>query len=401
VDGELVGNEAPGLDWLVRAAWRVGPDQLPELLATLAPAVGARDLVIHVVDYSQVVLVGLRPQAAEHREELPVDGSTAGRAFSTLRAQEQSGRLWVPLVDGAHRLGVLEFVTDAQPDPPTRALAAQTAAVVAQVLLSRQEYGDLVERARRQVAMQLAAEIVWSVLPPLTFATDAVLITGILEPCYDVGGDVFDYALNGNVLSVGLFDAVGHGMDASAMATLVIGAYRNARRCGLDLGDSARSIDKWVRARSQYGFASAILAELDTHSGLLRYIIAGHPAPLVLRDGRLAKQLVAPTAMPLGLGDIDPDGDIRVYEERLHPGDRLLLYTDGVVEARNEAGEMFGTDRLVDFVVRSLGEELPGPETMRRLVANIVGHQHDRLQDDATVLFLEWLPPMVGLPEIP
>jgi hypothetical protein len=61
---------------------------------------------------------------------------------------------------------------------------------------------------------------------------------------------------------------------------------------------------------------------------------------------------------------------------------------------------MFGTDRLVDFVTRTLAEDLPTPETMRRLVLRIQKHQHERLQDDATVMFVEWMPPVAGLPEL-
>ena len=87
--------------------------------------------------------------------------------------------------------------------------------------------------------MQVAAEIVWGLLPPLTFAANDVVVTAVLEPCYDVGGDVFDYALNGDVLSVGLFDTCGHGIKASALASLAVGAYRNARRTGLDLAATA------------------------------------------------------------------------------------------------------------------------------------------------------------------
>ncbi|WP_433221888.1 PP2C family protein-serine/threonine phosphatase [Dactylosporangium sp. CS-047395] len=78
--------------------------------------------------------------------------------------------------------------------------------------------------------MQLAAEIIWTQLPPLTFATDRATVAAILEPAYEVGGDAFDYAANGDALHVALFDAVGHGIEASALTALTLSAYRNARR---------------------------------------------------------------------------------------------------------------------------------------------------------------------------
>jgi serine phosphatase RsbU (regulator of sigma subunit) len=217
------------------------------------------------------------------------------------------------------------------------------------------------------------------------------MVSAILEPAYDVGGDAFDYAVNGNVMHAAVFDAVGHGIDASAMTSLTISAYRNARRCGLDLVDTYRSIDKWVGAKHPNGFVTAVLAELDTARGMYRKISAGHPGELLLRDGKLIKALPAPTAMPLGLGNL---GDPRpgVDEETLQPGDQILLYTDGVTEARTDNGEFFGRDRLVEFVTKTLADQVSAPETLRRLVHAILAHQHENLQDDATAVLVEWRP---------
>jgi serine phosphatase RsbU (regulator of sigma subunit) len=102
------------------------------------------------------------------------------------------------------------------------------------------------------------------------------------------------------------------------------------------------------------------------------------------------KVLPTPTALPVGLGDRRPPVMMTYQLER---GDRLLLYTDGIIEARATSGEMFGIDRLVDFAARALADELPAPETTRRLVHAILEHQQDRLQDDATVLLVEWRSP--------
>ena len=80
-----------------------------------------------------------------------------------------------------------------------------------------------------------------------------------------------------------------------------------------------------------------------------------------------------------------------MHEEALEPGDRLVLYSDGVVEAMDSAsGERFGIDRLVDFIARAEAAGEPVPETMRGLGHTVVKHQGDELQDDATLVLVEW-----------
>ncbi|MFI7590295.1 PP2C family protein-serine/threonine phosphatase [Micromonospora sp. NPDC049359] len=384
--------------WLQLNAPRGGPDELSLLVARVAPAIGATEIVIYLADYTQSCLVPM-PDAGPTRDELTIETTLAGRAFTTLdvqRAADSPDRLWVPLLLGCERLGVLEVVSPAAGDPALDGPAWELAVNVSQVLVNRRLYGDVVERMRRRLPMQVAAEIVWGLLPPLTFATDELVITAILEPCYDVGGDIFDYALNGDVLSVGLFDTCGHGIKASTLASLVVSAYRNARRSGLDLVDTAISIDRWVRSEHPSYFATALLAELDRRTGRLKMINAGHPGAMLLRAGKAIRELPGPTALPLGLGHLTAARP-EVYEEELHPGDRILAYTDGITDARSADGERFGLDRLVDFVNRALNDRLPSPETMRRLVRAVLAYQDEQLDDDATALILEWQPPHVPL----
>ncbi|HEY6593043.1 MAG TPA: phosphatase, partial [Asanoa sp.] len=233
-----MGDATEAVRWLQSAASSTGPDDLATLVLRTARAVGATEIAVYLADYDQSALVPL-PAPGLDREILPIETTLAGRAFASLEAQrapDNPDRLWVPLLDGCEHLGVLELVGTPE---RTEAVGSELAACVALLVKTRRAYGDAMERLRGRRPMQVAAEIVWGLLPPLSFAAEDVMVTAVLEPCYKVGGDVFDYALNGDVLSLGLFDTCGHGIKASTLASLTVGAYRNARRRGLDLVDTA------------------------------------------------------------------------------------------------------------------------------------------------------------------
>ncbi len=119
----------------------------------------------------------------------------------------------------------------------------------------------------------------------------------------------------------------------------------------------------------------------------MRLVAAGHPVPLLVRNGKVVATPPYVPSLPVGLGVGNP----AVAQLSLEPGDRLLLFTDGVVEARDPNGSFFGEDRLIDLLTREQASGEPAPETMRRLVRAVIDHQEGNLQDDATMLFVEWL----------
>jgi serine phosphatase RsbU (regulator of sigma subunit) len=81
---------------------------------------------------------------------------------------------------------------------------------------------------------------------------------------------------------------------------------------------------------------------------------------------------------------------VTLGEEHLEPGDTVVLFTDGITEARDPSGEVFGTPRLVDVLERDESRGLPLPEVADRLVRAVLAHQADVLQDDATLLLVQW-----------
>ncbi|PWR08745.1 serine/threonine-protein phosphatase, partial [Micromonospora sicca] len=379
-------GERDALQGLLRQSHHALPEDLPGMARWAARQLGADDMVLYLVDHEQRQLLPLPGPDAPRRDSLAIEGTLAGRAFSMLRPVggpvDDGARLWLPLLNGMERMGVAEVVAAAAVADSSVAAFEAVAALLAELVITRSHYNDTIERVRRRAPMRLAAEMLRAQLPPLTFSTGNVIISGILEPCYDVGGDAFDYAVNGDTAHLALFDAVGHGsgggMRAVMLASLALAAYRNARRSGFDLVETYHHIDTAVRDHDRRGLITGVLAELDQRTGRLRVISAGHPGGLVLRRGRVATVLPTPTALPVALGDRRPPV---VVEEALEPGDDVLFYTDGIIEARSADGERFGTERLVDFTVRALADRLPLPETARRLVHAILAYQDDRLQD--------------------
>ena len=384
---------------LVRQAYQARPEDLPGMAMQAASLLGVTALAIYVVDHRQRELLPLPGESAPVRTSLRVDGTLAGRAFGTLTptagdSLDGNRVLWVPLLDGSERLGVLEVLSEDALGESMVTDCRMVAALIGELVVTCDLYSDTIELVRRREPMQLAAEMLRAQLPPLTFATDRIVIAGILEPCYDVGGDAFDYAVNGDTAHLALFDAVGHGsaggMRAVVLASIALAAYRNARRDGMDLVATYHHLDDAVRVHDASGLITGVLAQLDQDTGVLQVISAGHPGGIVMRNGKVVTVLPSPTALPVALGDRRPP---LVISETLQPGDRVLLYTDGIVEARGEDGEPFGLDRLVNFAAKALADHLPEAETARRLVHAILSYQQDCLQDDATVLLVHWQGP--------
>ncbi len=399
MDRDLASAYAAALDTVLRHDHLLPPGSIDELTVLGVQQLGATSAVMWLVDYEQVSLGRLGGPTGRPSERLSVDGSLAGRCFRSVELLETdadgTSRALVPLLDGLERLGVLEvvFPDGSLPLPAgLRSALSQLSHLLAELLVSNGAYTDHYEWVRRKQAMALPAEMQHRLLPPLTFGTDRVVISGLLAPAYDVGGDAFDYALNGNIAHIAVFDAVGHGLQASLLANLAVSCYRNTRRAGLDLAAAVATIDHALDA--MFGgerFVTAMLGQLDVDTGTFRWINAGHPAPMLLRDGHVVKELQGRPVLPLGINGLLSAQEAPVSVEALQPGDRLLLLTDGVDEARNADGEFFGRQRLAEFAAKEAGSGLPTPEAMRRLQQAVLKHQVGQLQDDATMVFVEWL----------
>ena len=387
--------------------------EVRDALTQAALPLGVSAARIYLADLQQRQLA-LLPAGEEGQgaDTLPIGSTLAGRAYQTVTVQSapvrgangENYQVWIPLVDGTARLGVLSLtvadVGEAMLDR-YRAIAS----LVGLIIEAKVGYSDMYAQTQRSREMALQAELVWALLPPRTLATDRVLVSVSLEPAYEAGGDAFDYALLGDHLHVSIFDALGHDLSAGLTASVGIASCRSTRRAGGSLtAIAARADDAIAGSFAEERFVTALLCDLDLATGLLTWIPCGHPPPLLIR-GRTVKELARTARPPLGLGDVDAHPGNRAddheisepfYTERLEPRDRVLLYTDGVTEGRAADGTPFGMQRLADFIIRHNSALLPAPETMRRLNHAIVEYQQGRLRDDATAVLIEWQPDQPG-----
>lgn len=379
---------APALVEFLVASTKLSPGELGDVGSLFARAVGAKDARIFIVDYAHQLLIPLGP-TSDPTEHLLLEGTIAGRVFcdgDTITTHGDSTFTYICLTEGSERFGVIVIEHD-QAREGLEDVLEDALRILVLTIVSKRRYTDVILRTRRARPLSVAAEMQWDLLPPLSCSTAHAAISGTLEPAYSTGGDSFDYALNETKLDFAIIDAVGHGLPAILKSALAVNTIRNARRQGADLIDAYKRVDTAIQ--NQFGesnYVTGVIASLDFGSGELRWINAGHHLPMVVRNGSLIPALTSTPSLPMGLG-----GQVReVKSDFLEPDDRVLFYTDGVVEGRSAAGSIFGTQRLGDLFLRTSLEGVSTAETARRLTKLLLAHCGDGILDDATLVVVHY-----------
>src|SRR6266581_6233489 len=217
---------------------------------------------------------------------------------------------------------------------------------------------ERIERERLEREQQVASEIQHRFLPATAPIVAGYELQGISFPCYEIGGDYYDFIqrTDGKMV-VALGDVSGKGTAAA----LLMSSLHAAVHAQADANDS---IVKTIVAVNRYlvesippnRFVTLFYAELDPKSGALAFLNAGHNPPLIVHAGGTMEQL-ASGGLPLG---ILADADFREGRTKLYPGDVLVIYSDGVSEAVNPNGEEFGATRLYEVVARNLDTSASG-----------------------------------------
>ena len=392
----MADHGAGGLDLaqLLVAVENAPPVAAADVLGEwLAAAVGASEVSFLVVDFSGRALIRLghagaqaatRTLGRETAERVPLAGSPHGLALSSQAVEVQNrateSRVFAPVTNRGEAIGVLELSLPQSPDERTLGDVALAAHALAYVVIANRRFTDLFEWGQRSVRLSLAAEIQHRLLPAaFTCEAGQFTLAAWLEPAGEIAGDSFDFAIERDMLHLSMSDARGHAVEAAILATLLVGALRNARRAGVGLAEQARLANEGLGEQVDWSdFVTGQLARIDLRAETATIVNAGHEPPLRLRDGRVETvELLAEP--PFGLFR---DHQYRVQPLPLQAGDRLMFLTDGMLE-RNAAS--------VD--IRTLmveGAHMHPREAVQHVVLALLEAADGELRDDATAMCVDW-----------
>jgi len=254
-------------------------------------------------------------------------------------------------------------------------------------------YRDITERKKAEEARvrlkeesRMARNIQMNLLPKSNPQLPGYDIAGKNIPALNVGGDYYDFIrLDEYRLAIGLGDVSGKGLAASLVMANLQATIRGLALFDADPKDCLERANKLLfRSTDSRTFVSLFYGILDIRTNTLCYASAGQDMPILFSKGK--KQVVLRTrGIALGMKE---DVSYEKEEISINPGDRLLIYTDGVSEAMNERMEEFGEEKLQGVVQRNDGDA--APVLIGKIIAEVSAHVHRASQsDDMTIVFLQ------------
>ncbi|MCA2216832.1 PP2C family protein-serine/threonine phosphatase [Jidongwangia harbinensis] len=343
---------------------------------------GVPETDLLLVDYRLAALLPLLSGSPATRP-----GDPAWRCFDH-QAEVRAGHVtYLPVTARGERIGVLRC-SGVTGDADLRAELAECATLLAHELQSAASGTDRYMTAARTRRLTLAAELQWELLPGRSRIGTAFQLAGQLEPSYAVRGDSFDWAEHDGRLYLTVLGGMGEGMSAALLTSLTTYALRNARRAGLDLADQAALADQAVFAQHRgEAHVAALMLELDLSTGAVQAVDAGSPQLMVLHEGEVLDQTLE-AQFPLGMFE---SSEYTPQRFRLAAGDRMVVVSDGIVDAAGRPGR-YGDTALHRFVRRS--GSLAPLQAVRSLLGDLRTFLGDAdLEDDAVAVCLDWTGP--------
>jgi serine phosphatase RsbU (regulator of sigma subunit) len=332
-----------------------------------------------------------RSGVSELYPDIPEDRIAAGNDDAErVRIIQELGFRSAVIVPLTGRTGTFGTITMVQAQSGRRfdtgdlGIAEDVARRAAVAVENAREHGQ--QTGRLAAITRVAETVQQAILAPVPerlgpLALAAMYVSAVEDAL--VGGDLYETVTRPGAVRILMGDVRGKGLDAVRLATIVLGGFRGAAIECDDLGDLARRMDLRLRAYlTEEDFVTALLAEIRD-DGTCRLISCGHPPAVLARDGAIA-EVEGHVSPPLGLGLGE---DPVATTVQLRPGDRLLLYTDGLIEARDPQGRFAELPEVVSGLAEG---DLPG--ALDEILARLRSTVGAELSDDLALLVAEYRP---------
>lgn len=290
----------------------------------------------------------------------------------------------VPLIGRGGLIGVAELINPRKKDYDIEVfniLCGQFAIAIENALFHR----EVVEQEKLKQELDIAAALQKSFLPELpVFGKGKVLVSAVNIPAEQVGGDLYDFIVpSDDRIGVFIGDVSGKGVSGALYMAKIISDFRYIAMQSDSPEIAFNRLNAMLSNAPRGMFLTAVYIIADANTGELRVAVAGHPPFLrISNDGVYVEDLLG--APPIGIFPVEYPMTIM----HLNKGDRLLLFTDGVYEAKNKDGQRIGFDAFVDFVAGNKDEE-----NIIKTVTDYVEKFSEGVAraDDITLLEVKWL----------
>jgi sigma-B regulation protein RsbU (phosphoserine phosphatase) len=336
---------------------------------------------------------GIAGWIAEKRRGVIIDDCSRDPRHTVLtdrKTQFQTrSLLGVPVLMNQRLLGVLEAVNKKRGkfSPADLRLLAKIAAFLAVPLQNAVLIRQMLEKEKIEKELQIARDIQQSFLRQEPAAFPGLDIAFLNIPSSKVGGDYYEVMpLNEREIVFSVNDIAGHGIPAALLVAVFRSSLVYQLRHGQPIAAAIGHLNRLLAETTEANlYVTSFTCKLDAASGVLEYISAGHPPPLLVRGG----EVMALEAGGLAVG-MFTDVDYPVSRFQMQGGDVLVLYTDGVIEAANERDEEYSRERLgASVAARRLRPAAEMQAAVLDDIRNFCGR--DQLADDLTLMIVKYL----------